>query len=100
MSLLLEFSRGLESAAIDPRCLADQTLTAIEDPDEAFVRMNAKTLRHTMFANMLDWCGVSLPNGYGFEAMTTGFSPPILRSNATRVAPRSTIGIKIREEIE
>jgi Asp-tRNA(Asn)/Glu-tRNA(Gln) amidotransferase A subunit family amidase len=22
---------------------------------------------------MLNWCGVSLPNGFGFEAMPTGF---------------------------
>jgi aspartyl-tRNA(Asn)/glutamyl-tRNA(Gln) amidotransferase subunit A len=48
-------------------------IAAIEDDDEAFVQINMKTLRNTMLGNMLDWCGVSLPNGLGFEAMPTGF---------------------------
>jgi aspartyl-tRNA(Asn)/glutamyl-tRNA(Gln) amidotransferase subunit A len=49
------------------------SIAAIEEDDEAFVQMNAKTLRNTMLGNMLNWCGVSLPNGFGFEAMPTGF---------------------------
>jgi aspartyl-tRNA(Asn)/glutamyl-tRNA(Gln) amidotransferase subunit A len=48
-------------------------IARLEGDDEAFVRMNTKTLRNTMFGNMLDWCGVSLPNGLGQDGMPTGF---------------------------
>ena len=48
-------------------------IAQLESDDDAFVRTNAKTLRNTMFGNMLDWCGVSLPNGLGQDRMPTGF---------------------------
>jgi aspartyl-tRNA(Asn)/glutamyl-tRNA(Gln) amidotransferase subunit A len=38
----------------------------------AFSRANAKTLRNTALGNMLDWCGVSLPNGVDADGMPTG----------------------------
>ena len=48
-------------------------IAPLEMDDEAFAQINMRTLRNTMLGNMLDWCGVSLPNGFGRDAMPTGF---------------------------
>jgi len=48
-------------------------IAPLEKDDDAFAHTNMKTLRNTMLGNMLDWCGVSLPNGFGADAMPTGF---------------------------
>ncbi|WP_377295270.1 amidase [Rhizobium sp. SG2393] len=42
------------------------------DDDDAFVAMNAKTLRNTLIGNFFDWCGVSLPIGTGAAGMPVG----------------------------
>lgn len=43
----------------------------LED-DDAFVKMNAKTLRNTLIGNFFDWCGVSIPCGTGEAGMPVG----------------------------
>ena len=48
-------------------------IASLEADDALFARVNAKTLRNTLFGNMLDWCGVSVPNGTGEAGMPTGF---------------------------
>ena len=48
-------------------------IAPLEADDALFARVNAKTLRNTLFGNMLDWCGVSIPNGTGEAGMPTGF---------------------------
>lgn len=48
-------------------------IAPLENDDEVFAQVNMKTLRNTMLGNMLDWCGVSMPNGFGADAMPTGF---------------------------
>ena len=45
----------------------------LETDDALFARVNALTLRNTGFGNMLDWCGISVPNGVGEAGMPTGF---------------------------
>jgi len=47
-------------------------IARLDNDDEVFAQVNMKTLRNTMLGNMLDWCGVSLPNGFGADAMPTG----------------------------
>lgn len=45
----------------------------LEADDALFTRVNFKTLRNTALGNMLDWPGVSLPNGFGRDGAPTGF---------------------------
>jgi aspartyl-tRNA(Asn)/glutamyl-tRNA(Gln) amidotransferase subunit A len=45
----------------------------LERDDEAYVRVNALTLRNTMLGNFLDWCGVSLPCGFDEQGLPAGF---------------------------
>jgi aspartyl-tRNA(Asn)/glutamyl-tRNA(Gln) amidotransferase subunit A len=45
----------------------------LEKDDEAYVRVNALTLRNTMLGNFLDWCGVSLPCGFDEQGLPAGF---------------------------
>ncbi len=40
--------------------------------DELFFATNAKTLRNTSIGNFLDWCGVSIPCGFGKDQMPVG----------------------------
>jgi aspartyl-tRNA(Asn)/glutamyl-tRNA(Gln) amidotransferase subunit A len=47
-------------------------IAPLEGDFEAFSRANGMTLRNTALGNMLDWCGVSLPNGVDAEGMPTG----------------------------
>ncbi|MXQ10792.1 amidase [Microvirga makkahensis] len=49
------------------------SIDALEADDDLFVRINMKTLRNTLLGNFLDWCGVSIPNGFDAEGMPTGF---------------------------
>ena len=48
-------------------------IAPLEADMEEFFRVNAKTLRNTMFGNFLDWCGLSIPNGTDRDGMPTGF---------------------------
>jgi aspartyl-tRNA(Asn)/glutamyl-tRNA(Gln) amidotransferase subunit A len=45
----------------------------LEKDDEAYVRVNALTLRNTMLGNFLDSCGVSLPCGFDEQGLPAGF---------------------------
>jgi len=47
-------------------------IAALEADDALFVRTNSKTLRNTMLGNMLDWCGISIPSGFGEAGLPTG----------------------------
>ena len=47
-------------------------IAALEGDDALFVRTNTKTLRNTMLGNMLDWCGISIPSGFGEAGLPTG----------------------------
>ena len=44
----------------------------LEQDDEVYVNSNRLTLRNTSLGNILDWCGVSLPNGVDSQGMPTG----------------------------
>jgi aspartyl-tRNA(Asn)/glutamyl-tRNA(Gln) amidotransferase subunit A len=73
-------------------------IAALEADDELFARVNFKTLRNTALGNMLDWCGVSLPNGFGRDAMPTGFllSAPPGRDDCLLAAARAVESIFAR----
>jgi aspartyl-tRNA(Asn)/glutamyl-tRNA(Gln) amidotransferase subunit A len=47
-------------------------IALLESDDDAFFRANALMLRNTMLGNFLNWCGVSLPNGFDRDGMPTG----------------------------
>ncbi len=49
------------------------SIAALEADDELFGAVNAKTLRNTLLGNFLDWCGVSIPNGFDAAGLPTGF---------------------------
>ncbi|WP_137154395.1 amidase [Rhizobium sp. FKL33] len=44
----------------------------LRQDDDLFFAMNGKTLRNTLIGNFLDWCGVSLPCGFGDAGMPVG----------------------------
>ena len=48
-------------------------IAALDADDELFGAVNAKTLRNTLLGNFLDWCGVSIPNGFDAAGLPTGF---------------------------
>jgi aspartyl-tRNA(Asn)/glutamyl-tRNA(Gln) amidotransferase subunit A len=47
------------------------SIDALEADDDLFARMNARTLRNTMFGNFLGWCGVSFPTGTDKNGLPT-----------------------------
>ena len=48
-------------------------IAPLEADQEVFFRHNGLTLRNTSLGNFLDWCGLSIPNGFDAEQMPTGF---------------------------
>jgi Asp-tRNA(Asn)/Glu-tRNA(Gln) amidotransferase A subunit family amidase len=48
-------------------------LQPLLDDDDAYFAANARVLRNTMIANLLDWCAVSLPMGRDERGLWTGF---------------------------
>jgi len=48
-------------------------IAPLEADQEVFFRHNGQTLRNTSLGNFLDWCGLSIPNGFDADAMPTGF---------------------------
>lgn len=49
-------------------------IAGLEANDEAFFKINLKTLRNPMLANFLGWCAVSVPNGTDDRGLPTGLS--------------------------
>ncbi|WP_091132143.1 amidase [Microvirga guangxiensis] len=49
------------------------SIDELEADDDLFLRINMKTLRNTLLGNVLDWCGISIPNGADAQGMPTGF---------------------------
>ena len=45
----------------------------LESSDETFHKVNLTALRNTMFGNILDLCGVAMPNGRAASGMPTSF---------------------------
>jgi aspartyl-tRNA(Asn)/glutamyl-tRNA(Gln) amidotransferase subunit A len=45
----------------------------LEQDDALYVQINARTLRNTMLANFLQWCGISLPCGTDGQGLPVGF---------------------------
>ena len=48
-------------------------IAPLEADQEVFFRHNGLTLRNTSLGNFLDWCGLSIPNGFDPDTMPTGF---------------------------
>ncbi len=48
-------------------------IAALEADQEVFFHHNGLTLRNTSLGNFLDWCGLSIPNGFDGDMMPTGF---------------------------
>lgn len=44
----------------------------LRQDDDLFFAMNGKTLRNTLIGNFLNWCGVSIPCGFGEGDMPVG----------------------------
>lgn len=70
---------AMEEALLPGELLLSPTLPHVAphvapllESDDAFFAMNGKTLRNTLIGNFLDWCGVSLPNGWGAAGMPVG----------------------------
>ena len=63
-------------------------ITPLEADQEVFFRHNGLTLRNTSLGNFLDWCGLSIPNGFDADQMPTGFmiSAPHGRDRAVLAA--------------
>lgn len=47
------------------------TMASVQDDIGAFAAVNAKTIRNTLWANMLNMCGLAIPNGLGEAGMPT-----------------------------
>lgn len=47
-------------------------LKDVEEDIECFTLWNSRSIRHTLWGNMLNACGVSIPNGRGEGGMPTG----------------------------
>ena len=60
----------------------------LEADEAVFLRHNGLTLRNTSLGNFLDWCGLSIPNGFDADQMPTGFmiSAPHGRDRAVLAA--------------
>ena len=63
-------------------------IAPLEADQEVFFRHNGLTLRNASLGNFLDWCGLSIPNGFDPDAMPTGFmiSAPHGRDKAVLAA--------------
>lgn len=48
-------------------------IAPLEADQELFFHHNGLTLRNTSLGNFLDWCGLSIPNGFDGDLMPTGF---------------------------
>jgi aspartyl-tRNA(Asn)/glutamyl-tRNA(Gln) amidotransferase subunit A len=48
-------------------------IAPLEADQEVFFHHNGLTLRNTSLGNFLDWCGLSIPNGFDADTMPTGF---------------------------
>ncbi len=48
-------------------------IAPLEADREVFFHHNGLTLRNTSLGNFLDWCGLSIPNGFDADQMPTGF---------------------------
>ena len=48
-------------------------IAPLEAGDEVFYKTNVRTLRNASLRNVLDMCGVALPNGCDGNAMPTSF---------------------------
>ena len=48
-------------------------IAPLEADQEVFFHHNGLTLRNTSLGNFLDWCGLSIPNGFDADRMPTGF---------------------------
>jgi len=46
-------------------------MAAVQDDIDAFAAVNAKTIRNTLWANMLNMCALAIPNGTGEAGMPT-----------------------------
>ena len=69
------------AAAMDGHCLVAfptvahtaPPIAALEADDDLFSAVNGKTLRNTLLGNFLDWCGLTVPNGFDAAGLPTGF---------------------------
>lgn len=63
-------------------------IAPLEADQEVFFHHNGLTLRNTSLGNFLDWCGLSIPNGFDDDLMPTGFmiSAPHGRDRAVLAA--------------
>ena len=63
-------------------------IAPLEADQEVFFQHNGRTLRNTSLGNFLDWCGLSIPNGFDSDQMPTGFmiSAPHGRDRAVLAA--------------
>ena len=77
---------GVDELLVSPTLphVAPVIAPLLED-DDAFVRTNAKTLRNTLIGNFFDWCGVSLPCGFGDAGMPVGLLLSGLANNDDRL---------------
>jgi aspartyl-tRNA(Asn)/glutamyl-tRNA(Gln) amidotransferase subunit A len=49
-------------------------LASVQDDLDAFAAINAKTIRNTLWANMMNMCALAIPNGTGQAGMPTSIS--------------------------
>ncbi len=69
------------AAAMEGHCLVAfptvphvaPSIAALEADEGVFSAVNTKTLRNTLLGNFLDWCGISVPNGFDAAGLPTGF---------------------------
>uniref|UniRef100_UPI0040391B0E amidase family protein n=1 Tax=Variovorax sp. BK018 TaxID=3450241 RepID=UPI0040391B0E len=50
------------------------SLSCLLESEDTFARLNLLTIRNTSMGNLLDMCGLSLPNGTGKAGMPTGIA--------------------------
>lgn len=53
--------------------IAAPLLRPLEFDDHLFAATNMLVLRNTMLGSFLDWCGISIPNGFDDNGIPTGF---------------------------
>lgn len=70
---LTELFDGKTFVAYPTVAIVAPLLRPLELDDQLFASTNMLVLRNTLIGSFLDWCGLSIPNGFDHNGMPTGF---------------------------
>lgn len=85
--LIAEFLTEMDGAmlAMPTTVLTAPEVAPLEADDDRFHKVNLRTLRNTAFSNVLDLCGVAMPNGRDPKGLPTSFLISAAHGDDTRL---------------